>query len=111
MTGLHIVRKRDAATAMDARTDRVLRQLAAMDRAGDAIDQACDHLANAWHRAAKLRSKIQSDVATFLDTWNAEHPNQTIQHCRGAETNLACARYTHNEQPLCDACRSKRTTS
>jgi hypothetical protein len=89
MTGLHIVRKRDAATALDARTDRVLRQLAAMERAGDAIDQACDHLSNAWDRAAKLRSKIQSGVATFLDTWNASTDFDQNQAINGAHAAFA----------------------
>ena len=111
MAGLYIVKKRLAAAAMDARADRSLRQLAAMDRALDAMDQVCDHLSNASDRAVKLRTKLQSGMATFIDTWNEEHPDQRIQHCRGAETNSACARYTTNEQALCDGCWSQRSTT
>ena len=52
-----------------------------------------------------------SGMATFIATWNEEHPDQRIQHCRGAETNSACARYTTNEQALCGVCWSQRNTT
>ena len=106
MTGLFIVRKR--VTESSSATE--LQQLAALDRVRDSLQQVCQRLATAADHATKLYTKIQEGTESFIGNWNAAHPDQRIQRCRGAESNSACLRYTMNEQTLCDACRNKRGT-
>ena len=112
MTGLFIVKKRvtESSSATESAAGRVLQQLAALDRARDSLQQACQWLATAADRATKLDTKIQQGTESVMGNWNAAHPDQRMQRCRGAESNSACLRYTTNEQTLCDACRSNRGT-
>ena len=107
LTRLFVVPKRTipSATSSHASADRVLQQLAALDRARDAVQQLCRRLTRAAESATKLHTKIQHGTDDFIAAWNGAHPQQTIQRCRGVESNPACLRYTLNLQGRCDACR------
>ena len=100
----------ESSRATESAAGRLLQQLAALDRARDSLQQLCQRLATAADHATKLYTKIQERTESFIGNWNAAHPDQRIQRCRGAESNSACLRYTTNEQRLCDACRNQRGT-
>jgi len=109
MKGLYIVGKRVTASQPGGAADRALRQLAALDRAKDSVHRAYQHLTTAADRAAKLCYKIEGGMERFIQTWNAAHPDQTIQRCCGIASTSACLRYTMNADAFCDACRSTRS--
>ena len=64
--------------------------------AKDSVHRAYQHLTTAADRAAKLCDKIEGGMERFIQTWNAAHPDQTIQRCCGIASTSACLRYTMN---------------
>ena len=86
-----------------------LQQWAAMDRAIAALHQACGQLATVIERGDQLYQKLHHARETFIQAWNATHPEQAIPRCRGTALQAACTRYTTNPQALCDACQAQRT--
>jgi hypothetical protein len=67
MTGLFVVRKRvtESSSATESAAGRALQQLAALDRARDSLQQACQWLATAAGSANKLYTKIQQGAESF----------------------------------------------
>src|SRR5690242_12753173 len=110
MSRLYLVPKQvpPSYPAMRSAVAGPLQQLAAIDRAAEKLQRACATLAQVTDRAAQASTKLQRGAATFLVAWNAAHPEQKIQRCRGAATEATCTRYTTNAQALCDACRAQR---
>ena len=110
MTQLFIVRKRVTALPVESSSAAgpALHQLAALERAKDAIQQTSLRLSVAMDCAAKLYAQIDARTDRFVAAWNAAHPTHNIQRCRGARTDSACLRYTTNATAVCDACGSSK---
>jgi hypothetical protein len=109
MTQLFIVKKGATAFPLESSSAApALQQLAALDRAKDAIQQTSLRLSVALDCAAKLYAKIDARTDRFVAAWNAAHPTHIIQRCRGARTASACLRYTMNTTAVCDACSSRK---
>ena len=110
MTQLFIVRKSGTALPEESSSAAgpALRQLAALERAKDAIQRTSLRLSVALDCAAKLYAKIDARTDCFVAAWNAAHPTHIIQRCRGASTASACLRYTTNATAVCDACGSRK---
>ena len=85
-----------------------LQQLAALERAKDAIQLTSLRLSAAMDCAAKLYHKIEAKTDIFVAAWNEAHPTHIIKRCRSARTDSTCLRYTTNATAVCDACGSRK---
>jgi hypothetical protein len=109
MTQLFIVKKGATAFPLESSSAApALQQLAALEKAKDALQRTSLHLAVAMDCAAKLYANTETRTDRFVAAWNATHPTQIIQRCRGARIASACLRYTTNATAVCDACGSRK---